>query len=238
MKKHYSFTLIELLSVIFIIVLLMGILVPAMGLVRNTVIKLSCKNSISELAKTTIECSVSQENDGNFPGPAIGKDQKQRWDYKIAEKLNLAICNDFEDSDAVIEAKKFFTCTKDPNVVLDPDKPLRSYALNLGENEVRPTLKFIDQSTIRSPADTILFYEMPLKKSTLFSTDGNYAHPVSRLLTFLADPNAPGLHNKTDGEPEFSIVFFDGSASTILKRKDENFKQSANYRLFLYDKRK
>lgn len=233
--KQKFFTLVELIAVIFIVVLLMGIMIQGVGLVRGRSELVSCQNTLGELAKTAIDLSSAQSHNGNFPGPARGRAKQYQWDYTLASTLNLAICQYDDDSTATAEANKLFTCPRDP--YLREDEAMRSFCLNLGNNEINPKLSQIDSQNIRTPGDTVMFFEYAKPKSKLFSQEGNYAATVSAFAKDIAKKDAPAFHGR-EGEPKFCASVYDGSAIVIEKTMDVDFEKSSEYRLFFYDKRR
>jgi len=64
-RQHNGFTLTELLVVISIIAIIAGLLLPAIGLVRENARRATCNNNIGQLAKATISFELRKQR---YPG--------------------------------------------------------------------------------------------------------------------------------------------------------------------------
>jgi len=64
-RQHTGFTLVELLVVISIIAILVGLLLPAIGLVRENARRSTCNNNIGQLAKAAINFESRKQR---YPG--------------------------------------------------------------------------------------------------------------------------------------------------------------------------
>ena len=96
MKKQ-NFTLIELLTVIAIIAILSGLLLPAVGRARATAQKSACASNMGELGKA--EIMFSNENK-NKTVPTEPSDKKYNFIYSLWEYVG--------------ESGKIFLCSVDP----------------------------------------------------------------------------------------------------------------------------
>ena len=79
-----GFTLVELLVVIGIIAILISLLMPALGKVRNQALAIACANNMRQLYQTAL--MFSTDNKGNLPSPGVPTEaatdpavQKYRW---------------------------------------------------------------------------------------------------------------------------------------------------------------
>lgn len=85
-----GFTLIELLASLAVIVLLLGILVPAMGGVRGRAAETSCASRMREIGKGII--LYAQENGGEYPRSfhSAGAHREPGWARSVAPYLGVS----------------------------------------------------------------------------------------------------------------------------------------------------
>ena len=92
MKKN-TFTLIELLTVVAIIAILAGLMLPAIGRARATAQNTACLNNLSQLGKAEALFSIDNKNK-TVPAQDLDKIYNYffaMWDY-VGQSENLFIC--------------------------------------------------------------------------------------------------------------------------------------------------
>lgn len=156
MRRQNGFTLVELLTVIGIIAILMGILMPALTRARESANNVKCKSNLRQIALAFV--MYTDENRGYFPAAAAGA-KPEDWIYWQSTR-------DVRESRIV----PYLSKTWNEQILQCPSDPLdERYAFKDGEiypfsytvNEkicgvFQPVLKMTE---VRKPSDTILLID-------------------------------------------------------------------------------
>ena len=198
MKRNY--TLIELLTVIFIIAVLAGLIMPATALVRGKAKRTSCSSNLKQVGALAMQ--FSNDRDGQIPlyKTATGKAYSLRnKTIENAYRNRLKFANQEEASTKLTAANgkalmwtaglvryakynmNVFFCPSDERDLdlFDSSKDRSSYSWNYGD-EARPggaldATEFIKTSSVtRSPASVILLGETDQGKLGM-KTDETFA---------------------------------------------------------------
>jgi len=196
MKRNY--TLIELLTVIFIIAVLAGLIMPATALVRGKAKRTSCASNLKQVDALSMQ--FSNDRDGQIPLYSVDKSKC----YTIREKaIENATRNRLKFAEiSKTNAKKMYTdeksvlwthglvryakynmnvffCPSDERDLdlFDSSKDRSSYSWNYGDGD-RPggtsgATEFIKISSVtRSPGGVIILGETDLGQLGMKSTEG------------------------------------------------------------------
>jgi prepilin-type N-terminal cleavage/methylation domain-containing protein len=213
-QSHRGFTLIELLTVIAIIAILAGILIPAIGNVRK---KAATAKAVSNVRQIGMANSLySQENKGKIIGQEQGKfmDAMQR----IAEYISTEKELNWDQQIATL------ALTNDPNV---PENMVRigglpfTYAINSIFNQkygraVEGKGGWTPPSQQDSNQRRMAEFDYP--SDTIYAVSGSYELTVSAAAnaSLLQEPSARQsifyLHGNNDSTP---AVFLDGHSELI-----------------------
>lgn len=169
-----AFTLIELLTVIAIIGILAGILVPTVGKVRKTARDSQCKASLRQIG-TTMQLFMN-DNRGRLP---VAKDTSTEgpgfWYVQIAPYLSRAVADSSKTPSQIRDMKigKLAICPAAffPELNIDPKGMGASY----GWNNIGglPLYSGVAYTTIPNPSRTIHLAER-WSKNTVPSRDSDY----------------------------------------------------------------
>ena len=119
--KHAAFTLVELLVVIAILAILMGLLLPAVNSVRDSMRRMQCKNNLAQIGRG---CQAHVARLGHFPSSGwgwewggdpdrgFGARQPGGWIYNLLPFVGLDMIHDIAkglpgDFDASTPGSKF-----------------------------------------------------------------------------------------------------------------------------------
>jgi prepilin-type N-terminal cleavage/methylation domain-containing protein/prepilin-type processing-associated H-X9-DG protein len=152
--KRQAFTLIELLTVIAIIGILAGILIPVVGRVRESARETQCKSNLRQLAMAHL--AFAQENRGFLPAAApSGGPQWNRADGPLTRYLTPELQNPPSDF-SHIRPGSVFTCPSST----DSNPQFNSYGRNVqltvaSDGQTDPNNQ-IPLSLIREPSRAAL----------------------------------------------------------------------------------
>lgn len=130
-RSNRAFTLVELLSVIGIIAVLIGLLMPAIGNARDRSAAVQCQAHLRELFAA--QTFYANENGGRFAGREVTSDD--RWDARLSRYLQrgeshsrLTRCPSAEPdpSSQFIESYGVNSCMNMPNWQLRRDRKMNA----------------------------------------------------------------------------------------------------------------
>jgi prepilin-type N-terminal cleavage/methylation domain-containing protein len=221
-----GFTLIELLVVISIIALLIAILLPALGVARDSTKDQQCKSNLRQLG--IAQFAFVGDNKGSFTSPRKWVGPQGQPGYGDPTNIDTVTRGSFFPY--VNDSTEIYLCP----IALDKldttpwsGRPLvRNYVQNwnIGTNP-QYSSKMYDSDDIRKPSDLVIFTEENTFRISGFS---NYTMNDGYLLgRFSATDNRPvdsfgSFHNDVGGpETGFAYaVFADGSVSEVDFRGD------------------
>jgi prepilin-type N-terminal cleavage/methylation domain-containing protein/prepilin-type processing-associated H-X9-DG protein len=213
-RARAAFTLIELLVVIAIIGILAGILIPAVGKVRESSHSATCVSNLRQI--TAVSLMYANENHGRMP--TYGKDPSGNfsyWFHKIAPMLGGAKNINPSDAERKIEAYRCPSALAQHTPGSNPNNSLiKTYGLNAVLNNT--------DSYPGSDGEFIVPGMLPLKAinpaKTAFIMDGHLANPRSpywhRIVTYDMLTKSVG-DNFVHSGTSINVAFLDGHVSNI-----------------------
>ena len=219
MKRSY--TLIELLTVIFVIAVLAGLIFPAVSIVREKAKRTACSSNLRQVGALAMQ--FSNDRDGKMLKYTVGTDFAVRT-KNVENYLRKAGQKRFEEpkkgTDAVSNKKLWtagllryakynmnvFFCPSDERELDIFKIGNSSYSINYGDKD-RPggaegTDDYVKVSSVtRSPGSVIVFAETDDGKFGMKSTETNFMN------TYYKTPLSRKPHSN-----EFNVSYLDGHA--------------------------
>ena len=212
--RRSFFTLIELLVVIAIIAILAGMLLPALGRVREMGNSTSCKNSIRQVGLMHIQ--YTDVFNGFFCPAYIWNGEMVQWDTNSTDYSKPGLLSEALSSAGHASESKVFECPSLANsgMVIKVDERTAKYAgfgYNILLSYTQDWVERPMQSTkVKRPSSCIL-----LADSVVFENPGDGIQPTS----FLQNPNSNsgGYTDFRHVNRSTNAAFVDGHAE---ERKD------------------
>jgi prepilin-type N-terminal cleavage/methylation domain-containing protein/prepilin-type processing-associated H-X9-DG protein len=208
--SHRGFTLTELLVVITILVVLLGLLLPAIGMVRDSARTVSCLSNMRQIGLAI--SNYSNENDGFMPAVVAPWDNNKVYDTRLCEAYELPA--------------KLWRCPMDHRV-LPAGEAHRSYAINHFRNDDVTQndgwcQRFAPYQTLaisqfQSPSESILLSDFFTDvAATGFTGSLNYfgKGPFSCVDGYIAKAGIPDFGSKYYHRSKINYLFADGHAKS------------------------
>ena len=215
-KTHSRFTLIELLVVIAIIAILAGMLLPALGSVKESGNSTSCKNSIRQIALMHIQYT---DTFNGFFCPAVTTNYSMQWDVNGYDYTKPGLLSEALSAAGNASESKVFEC---PSIRSVPDVEIRSdwapkfvgYGYNdlLSKEKDCSTPRAMQISKVKRPTNCLMLAD----SITFNGMDGKPLIPTS-YLTQPSYATYPGYVDFRHGKKSTNAAFVDGHAE---ERKD------------------
>lgn len=182
-----GFTLIELLTVIAIIGILAGILIPVVGTVREKARGAACSSNVRQIA---LAGYLYAQDYGDYPGWGAGEDRKQLlYEYLHTGRSNTDTAGD-----------QIWNCPSNDQVDREA-----SYGFNTHLNW-QPFAHIADPSATVAVADAGI-------TDALTPTLATHLMPPSRTTT--GNIGRPNPRHSAEGQPAANVAFVDGHVRTL-----------------------
>lgn len=247
-----KFTLIELLAVIGIIGILFTLVLTTGPKVLAIAKLRTCTSNLRQLGLAAT-AYANRDSRSRLPGPCprarfedshgnvAGGNDLTSWDKALATQMGIEnrpknyyhtnVVKDFGAETGKMtyytKALNVFTCPIDPIYAKTESAEgiVRSYLLNIGDDEINPKGDAIFVGRISNPSDTALFVEShsPGKGNTYKyfgspNEEGGTYVTVKTIGRYIHEGENDYIMHGSNGMPTFNICCFDGSTRLITVR--------------------
>ena len=178
-KNNHAFTLIELLIVVSIIIVIMGLVLPALSMVREKAKQAVCMSDMGQMFKCFAQYAI--ENDGYLPlASNSGTCSGEVWFKAIDRYITTDILSEIQNDISIKE--KLSLIKQDPvfkTVTQDKKDNTRTIKMNTSLAQGTICNRMID--SIRFPSKTVLLFDGRINNTTVASKyDGSYGSVAQR----------------------------------------------------------